>query len=58
VLSTEVVALRDSNAFVEKKYGRLFVNPGSPTDKRWAERNTIGILEITSQDVSPKILEI
>ncbi len=46
------------NAFVEKEFGRLFVNPGSPTDKRWAERNTIGILEITSQDVSPKIIEI
>jgi len=46
------------NAFVEKKFGRLFVNPGSPTDKRWAERNTVGILEITSQDVNPKIIEI
>ncbi|MFX1519608.1 MAG: metallophosphoesterase family protein [Promethearchaeota archaeon] len=46
------------NTFVEHKFGRLFVNPGSPTDKRWAERNSIGILEITSQDVSPKIIEI
>ncbi|MFX1465883.1 MAG: metallophosphoesterase family protein [Promethearchaeota archaeon] len=46
------------NAFVEKKFGRLFVNPGSPTDKRWAERNTVGILEITSQEVNPKIIEI
>ncbi len=46
------------NAFVEHKFGRLFINPGSPTDKRWAERNTVGILEITSQDVSPKIIEI
>jgi putative phosphoesterase len=46
------------NAFVEHKFGRLFINPGSPTDKRWAERNTIGILEITSQEVSPKIIEI
>jgi putative phosphoesterase len=46
------------NAFVEKKFGRLFINPGSPTDKRWAERNTIGILKITSQDVSSEIIEI
>jgi putative phosphoesterase len=46
------------NSFVEKKFSRLFVNPGSPTDKRWAEKNTIGILEITSQDVYPKIIEI
>lgn len=46
------------NAFVEHKFGKLFINPGSPTDKRWAEKNTIGILEITSQDVFPKIFEI
>jgi len=46
------------NAFVEKRFGRLFVNPGSPTDKRWAERNTVGILEITPQDINPKIIEI
>ena len=46
------------NALIEYKFGKLFVNPGSPTDKRWAERNTIGILEITSQNVSPEIIEI
>ena len=46
------------NAFIEDKFGRLFINPGSPTDKRWAEKNSIGILEITSQDVSPEIIEI
>jgi hypothetical protein len=33
-------------ACIKNHEGILFLNPGSPTDKRFADRNTIGILEI------------
>jgi len=37
--------------------GVLFFNPGSATDKRFAPRNTVGILEI-GDSISGKIIEL
>lgn len=36
----------------------LFFNPGSPFDKRYANKNSIGILEITDYQVIGKIIDI
>ena len=41
----------------EVRNGVLFFNPGSATDKRFASRSTIGILEI-GEKISGKIIEI
>ena len=38
--------------------GVLFFNPGSPTDRLFAERNTAGILEVRGNSVAGRILEI
>lgn len=40
------------------KDGILFFNPGSPTDRMFASRNTVGILEVSSGSVTGRILEI
>jgi len=40
------------------KGGILFFNPGSPTDRVFAARNTVGILEVVSGSVTGRILEI
>ncbi len=40
------------------KDGVLFFNPGSPTDRMFAARNTVGILEVSSGAVSGRIVEI
>ncbi len=45
------------NASSFTKNGVLFFNPGSPTDKRFAAVNTIGILEI-GEHISPHIITI
>jgi putative phosphoesterase len=40
---------------VEVREGILFFNPGSPTDKRFAEVNTFGLLEITDK-LTPRLV--
>lgn len=40
------------------KDGVLLFNPGSPTDRLFAARNTVGILEIDNGSVTGRILEI
>jgi len=40
------------------KDGILYFNPGSPTDKIFASKNTYGILEITDKKVEGSIIEI
>ncbi|MFA5143133.1 MAG: metallophosphoesterase family protein [Candidatus Omnitrophota bacterium] len=40
------------------KSGVLFFNPGSPTDKVFAQINTYGILEITDKKIEGKIIKI
>lgn len=41
----------------EVRDGILFFNPGSPTDKRFASRRTVGILEI-SEVIKGEIIEL
>ena len=41
-----------------KKDGVLYFNPGSPTDKIFASKNSYGILEITDKKVEGTIVEI
>jgi hypothetical protein len=41
----------------EVRDGILFFNPGSATDKRFASRNTIGILEV-GEKINGKIIEL
>ena len=45
------------NATFHTKDGVLFFNPGSPTCKRFAANNTIGILEI-GERINPRIITI
>jgi hypothetical protein len=45
------------NALVRELNGVLFFNPGSPTDRKFTERNTLGILEITDRIV-PRIIDV
>lgn len=40
------------------KDGILFFNPGSPTDKIFAQTNTYGILEITDKKIEGKIVKL
>ncbi|MDP3791945.1 MAG: metallophosphoesterase family protein [Candidatus Omnitrophota bacterium] len=41
-----------------KKDGVLFFNPGSPTDKIFASKNSYGILEVTDKKIEGKIVEL
>lgn len=41
-----------------KKDGVLYFNPGSPTDKIFASKNSYGILEVTDKNIEGKIVEI
>ncbi|MDP3730411.1 MAG: metallophosphoesterase family protein [Candidatus Omnitrophota bacterium] len=41
-----------------KKDGVLYFNPGSPTDKIFASKNSYGILEVTDKYIEGKIVEI
>ena len=45
------------NASSHRKDGVLFFNPGSPTCKRFAAHNTIGILEL-GERINPRIITI
>lgn len=41
-----------------KKDGVLYFNPGSPTDKIFATKNTYGILEITDKAIEGSVIDI
>ncbi len=41
-----------------KKDGVLYFNPGSPTDKIFARKNSYGILEVTDKKIEGTIVEI
>ena len=41
-----------------KKDGVLYFNPGSPTDRIFASKNTYGILEVTDEKVEGTIIDI
>lgn len=41
-----------------RKDGILYFNPGSPTDKIFASKNSYGILEITDKRIEGKIVEL
>lgn len=41
-----------------KKDGILYFNPGSPTDKIFASKNSYGILEVTDKKIEGKIVEL
>ena len=43
---------------IEKKDGRWYVNPGSPTDKRYAPYNSYAVLEIEGKEVKPTLVKI
>jgi len=45
------------NASSFTRGGILFFNPGSPTDKRFADQNTVGMLEI-GKHISSKIITL
>ncbi len=45
------------NALVKEREGTLFFNPGSPTDRMFARRNTVGLLEVTDT-IEPRIVEV
>jgi putative phosphoesterase len=42
----------------ETRGGILLFNPGSPTDKRFAKKNTLGFLTISADDIRGEIREI
>ncbi|UCD15599.1 MAG: metallophosphoesterase [Candidatus Omnitrophota bacterium] len=42
----------------EKKEGKIYFNPGSPTDKMFAPYNSYGILEIDGTDIKGRIVKI
>ena len=41
-----------------KKEGVLYFNPGSPTDKIFAAKNSYGILEITDKKIEGRIIDL
>lgn len=45
------------NALIKERDGILFFNPGSPTDRMFARRNTVGLLEVTDT-LKPRIIEV
>ncbi|MHB8895772.1 MAG: metallophosphoesterase family protein [Candidatus Geothermincolia bacterium] len=45
------------NSLIKERNGVLFFNPGSPTDKMFARRNTVGLLEVTDK-IEPRIIEV
>jgi putative phosphoesterase len=57
--SVDCVVFGHSHApHLSNEDGVLLLNPGSPTDKRWAKTNTIGFLTITENGIAGEIQEI
>ena len=42
----------------KKDDGRLYLSPGTPTDKRFTDINSYGYLKISKEKIEPKIIEI
>lgn len=42
---------------IKERAGTLFFNPGSPTDRMFATRNTVGFLEVTDK-IIPRIVDL
>jgi putative phosphoesterase len=42
----------------KRKDGRLYISPGSPTDKRFTDTNSYGYIKISHEKVEPKIIII
>ena len=40
------------------KDGKLYLNPGTPTDKRFTDINSYGFLRISEKEVNPEIIEL
>ena len=40
------------------KDGKLYLNPGTPSDKRFTEINSYGYLRISKEKVEPEIIEL
>jgi putative phosphoesterase len=54
-----VICAHTHNAFIEKRGGTTFLNPGSPTDKRFAKKNSYAIIEIADDGkIIPNIKEV
>jgi putative phosphoesterase len=45
------------NALIKERGGVLFFNPGSPTDRMFARKNTVGLLQVTDK-IEPRIIEV
>jgi uncharacterized protein len=45
------------NSLIKERNGVLFFNPGSPTDRMFARRNTVGVLEVTDK-IEPFIIDV
>jgi uncharacterized protein len=46
------------SAFNQTQEGKLFFNPGSPTDKFFAETNSYGIIKIAGEQITAKIINL
>jgi len=53
-----VVFGHSHQALMEERLGILVVNPGSPTDGRWAPYHSVAVLEIEEGKVEAKIVRI
>jgi len=45
------------NSLIKERNGVLFFNPGSPTDRMFARKHTVGLLEVTDK-IEPRIIEV
>ncbi|MHA2224070.1 MAG: metallophosphoesterase family protein [Candidatus Hodarchaeales archaeon] len=58
-LLPEIIISGHTHQPVTKKINTVqFINPGSPTDKRFAPRNTVALLEIDGKDFDVQFVEI
>ncbi len=54
-----VICGHTHNAFIEKRESTIYFNPGSPTDKRFAKKNSYGIIEIDEKgNILPQIKNV
>ncbi len=43
---------------IEQKNGKWYINPGSPTDRRYAPYNSYAILKVDGKDIQAEIVKI
>ncbi len=54
-----VICAHIHNPFIEKRGNTVYLNPGSPSDKRFAKKNSYGLIEIDDQgNFFPKIMDV